>query len=102
MITLVEHVSSFNLLLMFLVEHVSSFNLLLMFFSLEFAFSVKLEQGSVTTLIEEKGIVKGVIYKNKAGEEMRAYAPLTIVCDGCFSNLRKSLSAPKVMMKCQA
>ncbi|XP_061989952.1 squalene monooxygenase SE1-like [Rosa rugosa] len=58
--------------------------------------NVKLEQGSVTTLIEEKGIVKGVIYKNKAGEELRAYAPLTIVCDGCFSNLRKSLSAPKV------
>ncbi|KAL6211881.1 hypothetical protein ACLB2K_017104 [Fragaria x ananassa] len=58
--------------------------------------NVKLEQGSVTTLIEEKGIVKGVIYKNKAGEEMRTYAPLTIVCDGCFSNLRKSLSAPKV------
>ncbi|PRQ22086.1 putative squalene monooxygenase [Rosa chinensis] len=58
--------------------------------------NVKLEQGSVTTLIEEKGIVKGVIYKNKAGEEMRTYAPLTIVCDGCFSNLRKSLSTPKV------
>ncbi|PRQ22097.1 putative squalene monooxygenase [Rosa chinensis] len=58
--------------------------------------NVKLEQGSVTTLIEEKGIVKGVIYKNKAGEEMRIYAPLTIVCDGCFSNLRKSLSDPKV------
>ncbi|KAM5569777.1 squalene monooxygenase SE1 [Rosa sericea] len=58
--------------------------------------NVKLEQGSVTTLIEEKGIVKGVIYKNKAGEELRTYAPLTIVCDGCFSNLRKSLSAPKV------
>ncbi|XP_040374698.1 squalene monooxygenase SE1 [Rosa chinensis] len=58
--------------------------------------NVKLEQGSVTTLIEEKGIVKGVIYKNKAGEEMKAYAPLTIVCDSCFSNLRNSLSAPKV------
>ncbi|XP_062022693.1 squalene monooxygenase SE1-like [Rosa rugosa] len=63
--------------------------------------NVKLEQGSVTTLIEEKGIVKGVIYKNKAGEEMRTYAPLTIVCDGCFSNLRKSLSDPKVMMHFQ-
>ncbi|PRQ56521.1 putative squalene monooxygenase [Rosa chinensis] len=60
--------------------------------------NVKLEQGSVTTLIEEKGIVKGVIYKNKAGEELRTYAPLTVVCDGCFSNLRKSLSAPKVTM----
>ncbi|PRQ56520.1 putative squalene monooxygenase [Rosa chinensis] len=58
--------------------------------------NVKLEQGSVTTLIEEKGIVKRMIYKNKAGEEMRTYAPLTIVCDGCLSYLRKSLSAPKV------
>ncbi|KAM5569778.1 squalene monooxygenase SE1-like [Rosa sericea] len=58
--------------------------------------NVKLEQGTVTTLIEEKGTIKGVIYKNKAGEELRTYAPLTIVCDGCFSNLRKSLSAPKV------
>ncbi|PRQ22137.1 putative squalene monooxygenase [Rosa chinensis] len=58
--------------------------------------NVKMEQGSVTTLIEEKGIIKGVIYKNKTGEEMRTYAPLTIVCDGYFSNLCKSLSAPKV------
>ncbi|PRQ22140.1 putative squalene monooxygenase [Rosa chinensis] len=58
--------------------------------------NVKLEQGTVTTLIEEKGTIKGVIYKNKAGEEFRTYAPLTIVCDGCFSNLRKNLSAPKV------
>ncbi|KAL6220101.1 hypothetical protein ACLB2K_007858 [Fragaria x ananassa] len=57
---------------------------------------VKLEQGTVTTLIEEKGTIKGVIYKNKAGEELRTYAPLTIVCDGCFSNLRKNLSASKV------
>ena len=55
----------------------------------------------MTTLIEEKGIVKGVIYKNKAGEELRTYAPLTIVCDVCFSNLRKSLSAPKVTMAYQ-
>ncbi|KAB2603731.1 squalene monooxygenase-like [Pyrus ussuriensis x Pyrus communis] len=45
---------------------------------------VTLEQGTVTTLIEEKGTIKGVTYKNKAGEEMRSYAPLTIVCDGCF------------------
>ncbi|MBA0560968.1 hypothetical protein Golob_017835, partial [Gossypium lobatum] len=30
------------------------------------------------------------------GQELRAYAPLTIVCDGCFSNLRRSLCNPKV------
>ncbi|ONH92128.1 hypothetical protein PRUPE_8G156800 [Prunus persica] len=58
--------------------------------------NVTLEQGTVTTLLEEKGIVKGVMYKNKAGEEMRSYAPLTIVCDGCFSNLRRNLCTPKV------
>ncbi|XP_058221352.1 squalene monooxygenase SE2-like isoform X2 [Rhododendron vialii] len=54
--------------------------------------NVRLEQGTVTSLLEEKGTIKGVQYKNKNGEEVSAYAPLTIVCDGCFSNLRKSLS----------
>ncbi|WOK95590.1 squalene monooxygenase-like [Canna indica] len=58
--------------------------------------NVQLEQGTVTSLIEENGIVKGVMYKNKAGEEFKALAPLTVVCDGCFSNLRKSLCTPKV------
>lgn len=58
--------------------------------------SVRLEQGTVTSLIEEKGTVKGVQYKTKAGEELTAYAPLTVVCDGCFSNLRRSLCDPKV------
>ncbi|XP_073292599.1 squalene monooxygenase SE1-like [Primulina huaijiensis] len=58
--------------------------------------SVRLEQGTVTSLVEEKGTVKGVQYKNKNGEEITAYAPLTIVCDGCFSNLRRSLCTSKV------
>ncbi|KAK4476952.1 hypothetical protein RD792_016122 [Penstemon davidsonii] len=58
--------------------------------------NVRLEQGTVTSLVEEKGIVKGVQYKTKNGEEITAYAPLTIVCDGCFSNLRRSLCTPKV------
>lgn len=58
--------------------------------------NVKLEQGTVTTLLEENGIVKGVSYKTKAGEELKAYAPLTVVCDGCFSNLRRTLCSPKV------
>lgn len=52
----------------------------------------------MTSLLEEKGTIKGVQYKNKNGEEVSAYAPLTIVCDGCFSNLRKSLCKPKVGM----
>lgn len=58
--------------------------------------NVRLEQGTVTSLLEEKGTIKGVQYKNKNGEEVAAYAPLTIVCDGCFSNLRRSLCNPKV------
>jgi len=58
--------------------------------------SVQLEQGTVTSLLEENGTVKGVQYKTKSGEELKAYAPLTIVCDGCFSNLRRALCSPKV------
>ncbi|GFZ10128.1 FAD/NAD(P)-binding oxidoreductase family protein [Actinidia rufa] len=58
--------------------------------------NVRLEQGTVTTLLEENGTIKGVQYKTKTGEELTAYAPLTIVCDGCFSNLRRSLCKPKV------
>lgn len=58
--------------------------------------SVQLEQGTVTSLLEENGTIKGVQYKTKTGEEMSAYAPLTIVCDGCFSNLRRNLCSPKV------
>ncbi|XP_054789370.1 squalene monooxygenase SE1-like [Prosopis cineraria] len=58
--------------------------------------TVKLEQGTVTSLVEEKGTIKGVHYKTKSGQELIAKAPLTIVCDGCFSNLRRSLCNPKV------
>ncbi|KAG9439314.1 hypothetical protein H6P81_019479 [Aristolochia fimbriata] len=58
--------------------------------------NVKLEQGTVTSLIEENGMVKGVNYKTKNGEELKAHAPLTVVCDGCFSNLRRSLCTPKM------
>ncbi|CAN6320836.1 unnamed protein product [Urochloa humidicola] len=57
--------------------------------------NVQLEQGTVTSLLEENGTVKGVQYKTKSGEELKAYAPLTIVCDGCFSNLRRALCSPK-------
>ncbi|KAJ6335323.1 hypothetical protein OIU78_012035 [Salix suchowensis] len=57
--------------------------------------NVQLEQGTVTSLLEEKGTVRGVQYKTKDGQELTAFAPLTIVCDGCFSNLRRSLCNPK-------
>ncbi|CAN6971552.1 unnamed protein product [Brassica rapa subsp. trilocularis] len=58
--------------------------------------NVQLEQGTVVSLLEENGTIKGVRYKNKAGEELTAFAALTIVCDGCFSNLRRSLCNPQV------
>ncbi|KAK0602268.1 hypothetical protein LWI29_031888 [Acer saccharum] len=58
--------------------------------------NVRLEQGTVTCLVEEKGTIKGVQYKNTNGQLLTAYAPLTVVCDGCFSNLRRSLCKPKV------
>ncbi|XP_065872443.1 squalene monooxygenase SE1-like isoform X1 [Euphorbia lathyris] len=58
--------------------------------------NVRLDQGTVTSLVEKKGTVKGVNYRTRNGQELTAYAPLTIVCDGCFSNLRRSLCNPKV------
>ncbi|PON32390.1 FAD dependent oxidoreductase [Parasponia andersonii] len=58
--------------------------------------NVRLEQGTVTSLVEENGTIKGVQYKTRDGQELKAYAPLTVVCDGCFSNLRRSLCDPKV------
>ncbi|RWV88770.1 hypothetical protein GW17_00049111, partial [Ensete ventricosum] len=41
--------------------------------------SVRLEQGTVTSLIEENGTIKGVVYKTNSGEVLKALAPLTIV-----------------------
>ncbi|XP_056865930.1 squalene monooxygenase 1,2 isoform X1 [Raphanus sativus] len=40
--------------------------------------NVRLEEGTVRSLIEEKGVVKGVTYKNSSGEETTAFAPLTV------------------------
>ncbi|KAI3715888.1 hypothetical protein L6452_22877 [Arctium lappa] len=58
--------------------------------------NVKLEQGTVTSLLKTQGTVHGVHYKTKGGHAMTAYAPLTVVCDGCFSNLRRELCNPKI------
>ncbi|KAK8668332.1 hypothetical protein V6N13_105790 [Hibiscus sabdariffa] len=58
--------------------------------------NVSIEQGTVTSLLKQNGTIKGVQYKTKDGQATIAYAPLTIVCDGCFSNLRRSLCDPKV------
>lgn len=54
------------------------------------------------SLIEEERTIKGVEYKTKTGENLTAYAPLTVVCDGCFSNLRRSLCNGKVKMLCHS
>lgn len=74
------------------------FVFLLIIIPLLYYTSVRLEQGTVTSLVEEKGTIKGVQYKTKGGQELTSYAPLTIVCDGCFSNLRRSLCNPKVRL----
>ncbi|KAF5798790.1 putative squalene monooxygenase [Helianthus annuus] len=58
--------------------------------------NVTMEQGTVTSLIEDEGTIRGVQYKNKSGQVTKVFAPLTIVCDGCFSNLRRSLCKPQV------
>ncbi|CAM6114215.1 unnamed protein product [Calypogeia fissa] len=62
--------------------------------------SVDLQQGTVLSLIEENGTVKGVRYKSTAedgtSQVVEAFAPLTFVCDGCFSNLRRNLCTPQV------
>ncbi|VVB17401.1 unnamed protein product [Arabis nemorensis] len=52
---------------------------------------VRLEEGTVKSLIEENRVIKGVTYKTSTGQETTAFAPLTVVCDGCYSNLRRSL-----------
>ncbi|KAL2322403.1 hypothetical protein Fmac_026782 [Flemingia macrophylla] len=58
--------------------------------------NVRMEQGTVTSLLKQDNKVIGVQYKTKDGRELKAHAPLTVVCDGCFSNLRQSLCRPKV------
>ncbi|KAI5056229.1 hypothetical protein GOP47_0028047 [Adiantum capillus-veneris] len=57
--------------------------------------TVTLQQGTVCSLIEEEGIVKGVKYRVAGGTEMEVNAPLTVICDGCFSNLRRTLCTSK-------
>ena len=57
---------------------------------------VTLQQATVTRLVEDGDTVRGVLYKDGEGREREVRAPLTFVCDGCFSNLRKSLCTAKV------
>lgn len=49
--------------------------------------------GTVTDLLysEDGATVLGVRYRPKTGDPIEAYAPLTVVADGCFSKFRKEL-----------
>ncbi|KAJ0101442.1 hypothetical protein Patl1_04853 [Pistacia atlantica] len=49
----------------------------------------------VGELLQPGGYLK-LIELGLEGQELTTYAPLTVVCDGCCSNLRRSLSKPKV------
>ncbi|KAG6517463.1 hypothetical protein ZIOFF_020855 [Zingiber officinale] len=61
-------------------------------------FQCSVGAGNSHFLIEKNGSIEGVVYKTNSGEEQReAYAPLTIVCDGAFSNLRRTLCSPKIV-----
>lgn len=56
---------------------------------------VTLKQGTVTGLLEEENKVVGVVYKTESNDIVNAYAPLTILCDGCNSNFRSKFIAEK-------
>jgi squalene monooxygenase len=65
-----------------------------------FCFSATYIEGSVSKLIEENGVIKGVEYKDKeSGETKTVLAPMTVVADGCFSKFRKELVANKPEVK---
>eukprot|EP01117_Protostelium_nocturnum_P004744 TRINITY_DN1720_c0_g1_i1.p1 TRINITY_DN1720_c0_g1~~TRINITY_DN1720_c0_g1_i1.p1 ORF type:complete len:480 (+),score=163.78 TRINITY_DN1720_c0_g1_i1:99-1538(+) len=64
--------------------------------------NVKVVEGTARNLIEEEEtessedkLVKGVEYKSTDGSIHRVYAPLTFVCDGCFSDFRKRITSDK-------
>eukprot|EP01100_Stratorugosa_tubuloviscum_P015487 TRINITY_DN895_c1_g1_i1.p1 TRINITY_DN895_c1_g1~~TRINITY_DN895_c1_g1_i1.p1 ORF type:complete len:493 (+),score=260.66 TRINITY_DN895_c1_g1_i1:48-1526(+) len=61
--------------------------------------TVQIIEGNVIKLIEQQNLVEGIIYKNKKGEKKEIRAPLTIVCDGCFSNLRRNLCDAQIQQK---
>ncbi|RYR42108.1 hypothetical protein Ahy_A08g038562 [Arachis hypogaea] len=57
-----------------------------------FGMILKKSQGLWVLLVSNR-----VHFKTKSGEELIAKAPLTVVCDSYFSNLRRSLCNPKVV-----
>ncbi|XP_043922865.1 squalene monooxygenase-like isoform X2 [Protopterus annectens] len=58
--------------------------------------NVKFIEGTVINLVEDDGCIIGVQYKGKKSEDVKElYAPLTVVADGLFSNIRKHLISQK-------
>ncbi|KAJ3127979.1 Squalene epoxidase, partial [Physocladia obscura] len=59
-------------------------------------------EGTVGTLLtdeRDEDCVIGVSYSSKSEKDRLAYAPLTIVCDGCFSKFRKEVNNKPVTVK---
>mmetsp|Transcript_22052 Transcript_22052/g.89447 ORF Transcript_22052/g.89447 Transcript_22052/m.89447 type:complete len:442 (-) Transcript_22052:804-2129(-) len=54
--------------------------------------NVTLIEGNVKYLNEDDGHVKGVIYSDASGDDTKAFAKLTVACDGCFSRLRRMVN----------
>lgn len=54
---------------------------------------VRLVEGNVIGLVEERGVVVGVRYTRAEGDLCSVRAKLTIACDGCGSALRKKAAA---------
>jgi squalene monooxygenase len=63
-------------------------------------YSVNVVEATVTELLESGERITGVKYKLKGSQQYtEVTAPLTIVCDGCFSKFRKTLvkNVPKTV-----
>lgn len=59
---------------------------------------VMIIEGTATTLLKDSETVVGIRYRDRMSREMReVFAPLTIICDGCFSRFRKGLVQSKVV-----
>ncbi|GFY95481.1 FAD/NAD(P)-binding oxidoreductase family protein [Actinidia rufa] len=61
---------------------------------------VTLEQGTVTSLLEVKGTVKGVQYKTKSGQESTAYAPLTIIPPQLYDGFIAAIDNGNIKTQC--
>eukprot|EP01114_Cavostelium_apophysatum_P020944 TRINITY_DN7169_c0_g1_i1.p1 TRINITY_DN7169_c0_g1~~TRINITY_DN7169_c0_g1_i1.p1 ORF type:complete len:506 (-),score=60.75 TRINITY_DN7169_c0_g1_i1:13-1530(-) len=66
--------------------------------------SVKLAHGTVSRLVEDNDTVVGVDFtegESSDGPKKRVYGSLTVVCDGCASNLRRTVGIARPKAKSQ-